>query len=89
MSRGARVDHISAKGWTPAFNLFGYKWIHKTDGSCDEYLELLSAATFSEFDIQDIDGWSAIHRAAAYGTADDITALVGRGSSVTLQTKLN
>ncbi|KAE8444702.1 hypothetical protein EG329_014360 [Mollisiaceae sp. DMI_Dod_QoI] len=89
IARGARVDHISAKGWTPAFNLFGYKWIHETDGSCVEYLELLSAATFSEFDIQDIDGWSAMHRAAAFGTAEDIAALMKRGSSFRLPTLLN
>ncbi len=82
------MDHISAKGWTPAFNLFGYKWIHNTDGSCMEYLELLCSATFSEFDIQDIDGWSAMHRAAAYGRSEDVAALVRRGSSVTLLTRL-
>jgi ankyrin repeat protein len=89
MARGARVDHISAKGWTPAFNLFGYKWIHNTHGSCVEYLELLSSATFSEFDIQDIDGWSAMHRAAAFGTSEDIAALKKRGSSVTSLTHLD
>jgi ankyrin repeat protein len=54
-----------------------------------EYLELLSSATFSEFDIQDIDGWSAMHRAAAFGTGEDIAALVKRGSSVSLLTWMN
>lgn len=89
ITRGARVDHISAKGWTPAFNLFGFKWIHKTDDPCVEYLELLSSSTFSEFDIRDVDGWTAMHRAAAFGTANDVTALVKRGSSVTLLTHMN
>jgi hypothetical protein len=54
-----------------------------------EYLELLSSATFSEFDIQDVDGWTAMHRAAAFGTGEDIAALVNRGSSVTLPTPMN
>lgn len=88
IEKGARVDHISAKGWTPAFNLFGYEWIHKTKGSCVEYLQLLSAATFSEFDIQDVDGWSVMHRAAAYGSADDIAGLVSIGCSVMLLTNM-
>ena len=88
IEKGARVDHVSAKGWTPAFNLFGYEWIHHKKESCIEYLQLLSAASFSEFDIQDVDGWSAMHRAAAFGSAEDIAALVAVGASVTLLTNL-
>ena len=82
------MDHVSAKGWTPAFNLFGYESIHHTKGSCIEYLQLLSAASFSEFDIQDVDGWSVMHRAAAFGSAEDISALVSVGASVMLPTSL-
>ena len=86
--KGARVDHISAKGWTPAFNLFGYDWIHQTEGSCLEYLELLSSSSFSEFDIQDEDGWTAMHRAAAFGSNNDIVALIDRGALPTITTQL-
>lgn len=83
------MDHISAKGWTPAFDLFGYEWIHHSKESCNEYLELLSAASFSEINNQDVDGWSAMHRAAAFGSREDITALIKYGSSCTLLTNMN
>ena len=88
LERGAKIDHISAKGWTPAFNLFGYRWIHGSDEPCTEYLDLLSAASFSEFDIQDVDGWSAMHRAAAFGSCEDIAALVSHGAPCALLTTM-
>jgi ankyrin repeat protein len=53
-----------------------------------EYLELLSSSSFSEFDTQDVDGWTAMHRAAAFGSSDDIAALLERGSSSTMTTRL-
>jgi ankyrin repeat protein len=83
LERGTRVDHISAKGWTPVFNLFGYEYLHgMQQPSCIEYLQLLSAAGFSDWDIQDNMGWSVMHGAAFYGTAEDISALVNVGASV-------
>jgi ankyrin repeat protein len=85
LERGSRVDHISAKGWTPAFNLFGYDYMHeKKQPSCVEYLQLLSAAGFSDWDIQDVAGWTAMHRAAFHGKSEDISALVNVGASATI-----
>ncbi|CAG8960727.1 hypothetical protein HYFRA_00002263 [Hymenoscyphus fraxineus] len=90
IEKGAQVDHVSARGWTAVFYLFGYDWIHGNKGeSCIKYLNLLSAASFSEFDVQDADGWSVMHRAASWGTAQDIEALVNRGASVLLPTVMD
>lgn len=85
LEKGSRVDHVSAKGWTPVFNLFGYEWLHGTQQpSCLEYLQLLSAAGFSDWNIQDTSGWTVMHGAAYYGTAEDVAALVNVGASVSV-----
>jgi ankyrin repeat protein len=86
LSKGAEVHHIDAKGWTPTFSLFGYKVSLGCPTTCIEYLETLSAASFSEFDAQDGEGWSCMHRAAAFGCADDIVALVKLNAPLTLRT---
>ncbi|KAH8587423.1 ankyrin repeat-containing domain protein [Bisporella sp. PMI_857] len=88
IENGAKIDHISAKGWTPAFNLFGYEWLHKTEEPCAEYLDLLSAASFSEYDVQDAAGWSVMHRAAVFGNRHDVEALVRHGAPCELRTSL-
>jgi ankyrin repeat protein len=80
----ADVHHISARGWTPAFSLFGSESCHQD--SCEEFLELLSAASFSDFNAQDGDGWSIMHRVAAFGTADHIKSLISRKVSLDLRT---
>jgi hypothetical protein len=52
--------------------------------SCLEYLQLLSAAGYSDWDIQDSAGWTVMHGAAFFGTAEDISALVNVGASVSI-----
>ena len=43
--------------------------------------------SFTDFDTQDTEGWTCMHRAAAYGCAEDIKLLVKLGASTTIQTK--
>ncbi|KAH8651856.1 ankyrin repeat-containing domain protein [Tricladium varicosporioides] len=82
-----RVDahQISARGWTAPFSLFGDEPEHQAP--CEEYLEIISAASFSDFDAQDGDGWTAMHRAAAFGNANQIRSLIARGASPKIQTR--
>jgi len=68
VSNHADVHHISARGWTPVFSLFGDEPQHQA--SCDVFLELLSAASFDDFSAQDGNGWTVMHRAAAHGNGD-------------------
>ncbi|RDL32359.1 uncharacterized protein BP5553_08815 [Venustampulla echinocandica] len=79
------VHHISARGWTAAFSLFGEEPEHQAP--CEEFLEVISAASFSDFDAQDGDGWTAMHRAAAFGNASQIKSLISRGASPKIQTR--
>ncbi|CZR69210.1 uncharacterized protein PAC_19110 [Phialocephala subalpina] len=79
MDRGAEFGHINSKGWTPAFSLFGTPspgFLPRD--SCGQYLEILAAASFTDFHAQDREGWSIMHRAAAFDTADQISVLLKR-----------
>ena len=78
--------HINAKGWTPIFNIFGQAGVDKVLPS-KEYIEMLSAVSFADLDLQDGEGWSCVHRAAAYGTADDIATLKRMHASISLRTQ--
>ena len=43
--------------------------------------------SFTDFDTQDTEGWTCMHRAAAYGCAADIQLLVKLGASTNIQTR--
>src|SRR5882757_7830454 len=79
----ADVHHISARGWTPAFSLFGEESRHQN--SCEEFLELLLGASFDNFNAQDGAGWTIMHRAAAWGNADHIKSLLTRGATLDIR----
>ena len=83
LSNGAESNHINRKGWTPAFNLFGFA---KQNYSSGEYINMLSATSFTEFDIQDGEGWTCMHGAGAFGCANDISSLVKVHASLKIQT---
>ncbi|KAL1987786.1 hypothetical protein VTN96DRAFT_2626 [Rasamsonia emersonii] len=83
ISRGARLDYVSSRGWTPVFELF---WPSKEDQPSPEFLHLLCANSFADFDVQDSSGWTCLHRAAAYGTAADVRELLRVGASPLITT---
>lgn len=84
MSKGGEVN-ANAYGWTPAFSVFNTSQDAHLK-PCIEYLEILSAASFTDFNIQDNEGWTCIHRAAAYGHAEDIKLLLKLRADPKLQT---
>lgn len=80
------MHHISAKGWTPAFSLFGLESCNQDP--CENFLELLSAASFDDFNAQDREGWTIMHRAAHLGTGNQIRSLISRNVSLDIQTNV-
>jgi hypothetical protein len=70
----------------PLFDLFLRSPPEGRPTSSKEYIEMLSAASFSDFDIQDQEGWSGVHGAAAFDIAEDISTLTRMRASLTLQT---
>ncbi|KAH7351315.1 ankyrin repeat-containing domain protein [Rhexocercosporidium sp. MPI-PUGE-AT-0058] len=85
LHKEADAHYISARGWTAAFGLFGDAPMYKAP--CDEFLDCLASASFVDLDAQDGEGWSVMHRAAAYGTAEQIRSLIYRGASLETRTR--
>ncbi|KAK5955593.1 hypothetical protein OHC33_003234 [Knufia fluminis] len=75
VEHGASFASRNISGWTPLF----YLWAAETNPSATQYLELLRKRP--DFDLLhqdgvDSDGWKAMHRAACFGTADDVELLI-------------
>jgi ankyrin repeat protein len=51
-----------------------------------ELIEILACNSFQNFDAQDARGWTALHRAAAFGTLDDVKALLLMKASIDVRT---
>ena len=85
LANGADVHHISAKGWTPAFSLFGGEV--NVQKQSEDFLTLLSGAAFDNFDAQDREGYTIMHRAALVGTGNHIRHLKSRNVSLDIHTK--
>ncbi|KAH7068628.1 ankyrin repeat-containing domain protein [Paraphoma chrysanthemicola] len=81
---GADVEVLGEHGFTSAFFLFGYD--RQAEVPQTEFLEILASNSFSNFNGRDDDGWSVLHRVAAFGTAADVQRLVQLKASVHSQT---
>ena len=81
LERGADVNHVSAIGWTPMF----YLWTEtkpQTKPSLT-FLKMMTAKNaFYPFDcdLTDVAGWDILHRAAAFGTPEDVRTLIALGA---------
>lgn len=81
LAKGASSEHISLRGWNPIFYLYSPAL---TQSASTEYLELILGDCFTSINIQDADGWTSLHRAAAFGLADDIETLIKFGASTSI-----
>jgi ankyrin repeat protein len=61
-------------------------WQHQGVKFSDEFFHMCSETGFSHPNTQDGSGWTCLHRAAAFGTARDIKALLKLGASMTMYT---
>jgi ankyrin repeat protein len=79
VERGASFHHLSIWGWSPLFYLWSRTIRHP---SSIEYLQLLrSKHDFSWLhdSLIDIEGWGLMHRAAIFGTPEDVLMLIRFG----------
>ncbi|KAF1962692.1 ankyrin [Byssothecium circinans] len=83
-TKRADVEFLYDGGYTAASFLYGNSR-PKTPRTA-EFLEILACQSFSQFNAQDQKGWSVLHRAAAWGTADDIRMLLQMGALSHLRT---
>jgi ankyrin repeat protein len=85
ISNGADPEHISSHGTTPLFHLFQPDQ-KPTMTSTAELIEMLTPHSLSGINTQSCKGWTPLHRAAAYGTGQDVENMVKRGANLTLKT---
>ena len=72
-TKRADVETLAPAGYTTASYLYGNS---RPKTSQAEFLAVLASHSFSYFNAQDEKGWTVLHRAAAWGTAADIKALM-------------
>ena len=77
---GADLDYQNRRTWTA----LSYLWDpdRPTPASASEILGICSAAEFAEWNQTDPSGWTPCHRAAAYGTGEDIYSLHCKGGNM-------
>jgi ankyrin repeat protein len=82
LSRGADIGHVDSDG----YSVLSYLWVvdEKLEKSVD-FERLCLANDFSEVNACDNRGWTAFHRAAAVGTAEDVEAFLRLGASLDLR----
>lgn len=78
---GANVNEASESGFTP---LMAAASLKKSQGLAERLLQAGAQA-----DVRDKEGWSALHFAARYGTAQTVNALLAKGVAVDVRTEKN
>ncbi|KFA70720.1 hypothetical protein S40288_07606 [Stachybotrys chartarum IBT 40288] len=82
LSKGADIEHVDSDG----YSVLSYLWVvdKRLDESTD-FMRLCLTHDFSEVNSCDSRGWTALHRAAAVGTPEDIETLLKLGASLSLR----
>ncbi|KAF2019501.1 ankyrin [Aaosphaeria arxii CBS 175.79] len=80
---GANVEVLGVNGFTAASFLYGPS---RDPVPQTEYLEVLACNSFSNFNAKDHTGWTALHRAAAFGTSADVKTLLRMKASIDSRT---
>ena len=77
---GANLDYQNRRTWTA----LSYLWDpdRPTPASASEILGICTAAGFAAWNKTDLSGWTPCHRAAAYGTGEDIYSLHYKGGNM-------
>lgn len=78
LNRGASQDHMNTIGWNVTF----FCWPRLEVGRCSmlDYLNLLSDNDVQDLDVVDTEGWTVLHRVAAYATAPELLELMRQGA---------
>lgn len=78
VKHGADTYHVNTLGWNPLF----YCWpkVQATWEERSDFVKLLHEYSNLELDAVDTKHWTALHRASAFGTAQDVETLMGLGA---------
>ena len=79
LNAGADLEYQNMRTWYSVSHLWDP--IRPTHMSTSEILELCTSQGFSGWNETDVRGWSPLHRAAAYGSGEDIRNLQYKGAN--------
>lgn len=85
LSRGAWGDHTDARGWTTAFYLWSFSHVRMPTQTC--FLKLMNMDGHCNLGSMACYNWTALHRAAAFGTAEDVELLIRYGTEPSICTE--
>lgn len=74
----ASQDHINALGWSPMF--FCWPLTRQGEPAMLDFMKLLAEDAYQDFGLLDEDGWTCLHRVAAFGSAEELTQLIDLGA---------
>lgn len=78
LSHGADADLVNRYGWTLTHYIWSYP---DRNTSTEEILQLFDSCSSLTPDDLDTSGWSPLHRAAAFGNANDVRVLIRLGAN--------
>lgn len=86
LSKGAWADHTDARGWTAAFYLWSFSHVQMPTQTC--FLKFLNMDGQCNLGALGCQKWTALHRAAAFGTAEDVKVLIQYGAEPYICTEI-
>lgn len=75
---GALQSPLNTLGWNTTF--FCWPALEPGQQCMLEYLNLLADDTYQELDVADTEGWTVLHRVAAYGRSSEVRRLIDLGA---------
>ena len=87
IARKADIDQVNAFGSTVVNHLFQPEPVQQGTSTI-EFIEILLSCSFSGFKSLTWLGYSSLHRAAAYGTAEDVERLIRCGTPLNVETNV-
>lgn len=78
LNQGAKQDHINRLGWDTMF--FCWPQLVHGEQCMVDFLNLLAEDSYQDLDVADTEGWTVLHRVAAYGYPSEVIQLIQLGA---------
>ena len=78
LGEGASQDHINKLGWNITF--FCWPKLQHGEQCMLDFLNLLAEDSYQDLDVADTEGWTALHRVAAFSLPSEVEALMKLGA---------
>ena len=79
LNRGASQDHMNMLGWNTTF--FCWPTLQHGEECKLDFLRLLAEDSYQDLDVADTEGWTVLHRVAAFGMPSEVLELIKLGAN--------